>query len=176
MVDRHQPAGADHLCLQRGPAGQLWVPVCQRASNPERGLTTVPATVTRASMARAAAGSAPPVVRLIEGIIPGAENAIIDMRKLTEYALNLGHPVGGSKARVFDSALGFGVHNADELAAQIRLGVTQNPGMAGRIDQYGRRFTVDVPVTGPRGSGIVRTGCIYRPSSQIPELTTLYVR
>lgn len=106
----------------------------------------------------------------------GANRAVIDPRKLTEYALNLEHPVGGNKARVFDSALGFNKSNADDLMAQLQRGVMESTPIPNKIDQFGARFTVDIPVTGPTGSGVVRSGWIYKTGSNIPELTTIYVK
>ena len=110
------------------------------------------------------------------GRLPGAERALIDPRKLSEYALNPDHPVGGNKARVFESVLGFNAGNADELMGQLRRGVVQHSAIAGKVDQFGSRFTMDIPVTGPKGTGTVRTGWIYKPGSETPELTTLYVK
>ncbi|WP_057092355.1 hemagglutinin repeat-containing protein [Comamonas thiooxydans] len=106
----------------------------------------------------------------------GAERAIIDQRKLKDYALNPDHPVGGNKARVFESALGFNKENSDILMRQLQEGVMKNTPIPGKIDQYGTRFTVDIPVVGPRGSGIVRSGWIYKPGSDTPELTTIFVK
>uniref|UniRef100_UPI002582CAEE DUF6883 domain-containing protein n=1 Tax=uncultured Hydrogenophaga sp. TaxID=199683 RepID=UPI002582CAEE len=105
-----------------------------------------------------------------------ADNAVIDPRKLTEYALNPSHPVGGNKARVFESALGFTKENAGDLMEQLRQGVMNNPAIAGKSDQFGARFTVDIPVSGPTGSGVVRSGWIFKPGSNTPELTTLFLR
>jgi hypothetical protein len=48
--------------------------------------------------------------------------------------------------------------------------------VAGKIDVFGSRFTVDIPVTGPAGSAVVRTGWILKPGSTTPELTTLFVK
>lgn len=106
----------------------------------------------------------------------GANRAIIDPRKLTDYALNPAHPVGGNKARVFESTLGFNARNADDLMAQLRQGVMSNTPVPGKFDQFGSRFTVDIPVAGPSGNGVVRSGWIYRPGSDTPELTTLFVK
>ncbi|WP_425525298.1 DUF6883 domain-containing protein [Xanthomonas campestris] len=64
------------------------------------------------------------------------------------------HPVGGNKARVFESVLGFTKNNSDLLMSQIKDGVMSNTPISGKVDQYGVRFTVDIPVVGPRGSGI----------------------
>ncbi len=88
----------------------------------------------------------------------GANQAVIDPRKFTEYALNPQHPVGRNKARVFESVLGFTKNNAEDLMRQVRQGVLENTPAPGKVDQFGERFTVDIPVTGPAGSGIVRTG------------------
>jgi hypothetical protein len=106
----------------------------------------------------------------------GADKAIINPSKLTEYALNPVHPVGKHKARVFESALGFNKNNAGDLMKQIQQGVKNNTPIAGKIDQYGERFTVDIPVTGPKGSGVVTSGWIYKPGSDVPELTTILVK
>ncbi|MBX3630241.1 MAG: hypothetical protein KF908_10105 [Nitrosomonas sp.] len=106
----------------------------------------------------------------------GANKAKIDSRKLTKYALKVDHPVGGHKARVFQSALGFNQSNANDLLKQLKKGVMNNTPVAGKVDKFGSRFTVDIPVTGPAGSGIIRTGWIYRTGSDTPELTTLFVK
>jgi hypothetical protein len=110
-----------------------------------------------------------------ESRLVGANRAIIDPRKLTEYALNPEHPVGGNKAVVFDR-LGFNQSNAGDLMSQLRSGVMEMTPIPGKVDEFGARFTVDIPVVGPRAAGIVRTGWIYKGSSTTPELTTLFVK
>ena len=102
--------------------------------------------------------------------------AIVDRRKAELYALNTSHPRGGDKARVFESALGFNRTNSEDLLRQLRQGVNEYPPTPGTIDEWGTRFTIDIPVVGPKGAGIVRTGWIYKPSSDIPTLTTLIVK
>jgi hypothetical protein len=112
-----------------------------------------------------------------EARLLNADRAIIDVRKITDYALNPQSTSGGAdKARVFESALGYNLSNYEGLLAQIQAGVSENAPMAGQIDRYGSRFTVDIPVTGPNGSAIVRTGWIYDPGSTVPRLVTLYVK
>ena len=46
----------------------------------------------------------------------------------------------------------------------------------GSVDEYGARYRVDMPVTGPKGSTTLRTAWIYRTGSDVPELVTLHVR
>ncbi len=105
-----------------------------------------------------------------------ADKAVIDPRKLTAYALDPDHPVGGNKARVFEAELGYNQSNADDLLEQLRQGVTNHLPVPASVDKFGSRFTVDIPVTGPRGNGVVRTGWIFKGESEIPELTTLFVK
>ena len=51
--------------------------------------------------------------------LPNAENAFIDVRKLTEYVLDTADARGRHKARVFATALGLTLENARELRNAI---------------------------------------------------------
>ena len=106
----------------------------------------------------------------------GANKAIIDPRKIFDYALNLEHPVGGNKARVFESAYGFNQSNGADLMQQLLNGVTNNTPTPALVDRYGERFTVEISVVGPRGSGPVVSGWIFKPGSNVPELTSVRVK
>jgi hypothetical protein len=111
------------------------------------------------------------------GTVRNAERATADARKFTDYALNPDHPVGGNKARVFESALGFNRSNWQELRDQLLAGLRRIPAQVGKVDAHGARFTVDIPVTGPNGATVtVRTGWIFRAGSDVPDLTTLFVK
>lgn len=47
----------------------------------------------------------------------------------------------------------------------------------GVSDQYGQRFTVDMLITGPNGNtATARTGWIFDVGSEIPRLTTIFVK
>jgi|SRR5579859_5276855 len=48
--------------------------------------------------------------------VPGAEDAVAPDHKFTDYLLNLGHPLGGPKARFFLS-IGWGLDRWRELQA-----------------------------------------------------------
>ncbi|WP_443089077.1 DUF6883 domain-containing protein [Williamsia sp. Leaf354] len=82
----------------------------------------------------------------------------------------------GQAPRVFDSAFGFNQSNAEDLMRQIREGVMENNPVLGKSDEWGQRFTVDMRVEGPTGSGLIRTGWIYTPGSSTPSLTTVIPR
>ncbi|MCF3606252.1 hypothetical protein L2E81_06215 [Planktothrix agardhii 1033] len=57
-------------------------------------------------------------------LIPHAENAVVDIRKLRDYCLNLEHDDGKHKARLFSSILGMTADDAEELR-QILLEVVK---------------------------------------------------
>lgn len=110
-------------------------------------------------------------------MIPNVEGATINPKKLMEYALNPNHPVGGNKAKVFESALGYNQSNADDLMKQIYEKLPSSEAVLGKLDEYGQRYTVDIPITGPnRNAENVRTGWIIKNGSDVPELTTIYVK
>ena len=48
-------------------------------------------------------------------IIPNAERAVVDVRKLRDYCLNSTHDQGKHKARLFESILGMTASDAEEL-------------------------------------------------------------
>lgn len=109
--------------------------------------------------------------------MPNVDNATINPKKITESALNPEHPVGGNKAKVFESALGYNQSNADDLMRQIYDKLPSNEAVLGKLDQYGQRYTVDIPITGPNGKTVnVRTGWIIKSDSNVPELTTIFVK
>jgi hypothetical protein len=111
------------------------------------------------------------------GTLVNADKAVIDVeRKIDGYALNPEHVVGGHKARVFKSALGYDRQNSQGLVHQIREGVQSQPATPGKVTPFGTQFGVDIPVTGPSGSATVRTGWNYDAGSDIPRLTTAVVR
>ena len=111
------------------------------------------------------------------GLLPNASKARIPPEKVTGYALNPEHQFGGSdKARVFEAALGLNRSNAQSLISQIRNGVMKYPAQLRYVDRHGEHFAVDIPMTGPKGSAVVRTGWIVDPGSTTPRLTTVFVK
>jgi hypothetical protein len=48
--------------------------------------------------------------------LPRADQAIIDIAKLHDYSLNLLHPEGKHKARVFAASMGFSAADAGKTA------------------------------------------------------------
>jgi hypothetical protein len=109
--------------------------------------------------------------------LPNAESAIIPTEKLVNYALDPGHARGGHKATVFRQVLGYDQSNAAELSHQIRARLPHHEAVWRGADQYGQRFCVDMPITGPSGrTAIVRTNWIIRDGDDRPRLVSTYIR
>lgn len=108
--------------------------------------------------------------------VPKSESATVPDAKLTKYALNEDHPIGGNKAKVFRSALGFTQDDAPELKQQILARLPFFPAKLGKKDEFGQRYTVDMPIIGKNGKiKTVRTGWIIKLGESSPSLTTAYV-
>jgi hypothetical protein len=107
--------------------------------------------------------------------LPNAENAFVEIRKLTEYCLDPNNPRGRHKARVFKAALGITRENAEVLKTAILNDVPRRDAVIGEQDFYGQRYTVDCKIETEIGEEIVRTGWITKRSEDFPRLTTCYV-
>lgn len=107
-------------------------------------------------------------------LIPNAENAVVDIRKLRDYCLNPEHDDGKHKAQLFVSILGMTADNAEELR-QILLGVVKTQeAQLGRRDEFGQRYTLDFTSEWQNRSATLRSGWIIEHGSEIPRLTTCY--
>ena len=104
---------------------------------------------------------------------PDFSNPDIDSKKITDYAMNPDHPVGRNKYRVINSKTGLDASDAVLIEQQIRDGVRRGTPMSGKADQYGQRWSVDLPLTGTKGTIIVRTGWILDVGSTTPRLVTI---
>jgi hypothetical protein len=109
-------------------------------------------------------------------ILRNAGIAVIDPNKLTRYCLDPNSRKGQHKAQVFKAALGFDLSNYLSLMNAIRGGIMiYEARMVGRT-AHGELWQVDMPVAGPTGTASIRTGWIYEEGSDVPRLTTAFVR
>ena len=107
-------------------------------------------------------------------LIPNAENAVVDIRKLREYCLNPQHDDGKHKARLFSTILGMTADNAEELRQILLEVVKTQVAQQGRGDDFGQRYTLDFRLEWQNRSGIIRSAWIIEHGSEIPRLTTCY--
>jgi hypothetical protein len=108
-------------------------------------------------------------------ILPYADRAVVDMRKLQDYCLDPTHDEGKHKARVFKAALGLGASDAEALRTVLLDVVKTYEAQAGFRDSYGQRYTVDFWLEWQGKRAQVRSGWIIEHGSTIPRLTSCYV-
>ncbi|MBD2006303.1 MULTISPECIES: DUF6883 domain-containing protein [Cyanophyceae] len=107
-------------------------------------------------------------------IIPNAERAVVDVRKLRDYCLNSTHDQGKHKARLFESMLGMTASDAEELRRILLEVIKTHEVQLGRRDDYGQRYTLDFVLEWGERSATVRSGWMIEHDSDTPRLTTCY--
>ena len=107
--------------------------------------------------------------------LPNAVRAVINPEKFTRYCLDPLNRQGQDKARVFKAALGYDLSNCTDLNSAIRDGILKQRAEYQGKTLHGRRWRVDLPISGPTGRARVRTSWLYEEGSDVPRLTTAYV-
>jgi hypothetical protein len=118
-------------------------------------------------------GPTEPTARPGEPQAPDFTDAEVDPGKIAGYAMNPDHPVGRNKYRVIHSVTGLDAGDAAKVEEQIREGARNGTPILGKADEYGQRWAVDVPLTGPNGSIVVRSAWIVDTGQTVPRLVTI---
>jgi len=107
--------------------------------------------------------------------LPHCKEVDIPREKLEGYSLNSEHPVGKHHAIVFKAALGFDQSNWDVLARIILEQLPYYEAVLDRKDEYGQRYNVTMPITGPGGkTADVLTAWIIETGQDYPRFVTAY--
>lgn len=107
--------------------------------------------------------------------LPNGDNAVVDIVKLRDYCLNLSHPRGRHKARVFASLFGLTAQHASDLRIALLGAARDGEAVPAEVDEYGRRFTVDFELVFCGRRARVRSAWIVRTGEECPRLTSCYV-
>lgn len=108
--------------------------------------------------------------------LPNAESAVVDLDKLTRYALNIEHPVGRHHARVFHSALGVTFIDAKWLRdLLISAAKSSDDVVTKEKDEWGQRYQLDFPAVGLEQEVMIRSAWIVRNNESFPRLTSCYI-
>lgn len=75
--------------------------------------------------------------------LTNGDRAEIPLQKIVGYCLNLEHPRGKHKARVFQSRLGITLKNADLLIELIKEAAIEGEVIYQYNTQFGEKFKVD---------------------------------
>ncbi|MFK0734202.1 MAG: viroplasmin family protein [Gloeotrichia echinulata GP01] len=106
--------------------------------------------------------------------LPNAENAVVDICKLSDYCLNPEHNEGKNKTCLFSSILGMTADYAEELRQILLETVKTHEVKLGRRDEFGQRYILDFTLEWQNRSAIIRSAWIIENDSDIPRLTTCY--
>ncbi len=105
--------------------------------------------------------------------LPNAERAVINPRKLRDYALNPDHSSGGYKAAFF-TQMGYSRQDWQQLEQDIRAQHLHHPAKPGKPSPHGTKYTITAPLQGPHGEARqVTTVWIIRIASDVPEMVTI---
>jgi hypothetical protein len=107
-------------------------------------------------------------------LLPYAENATVDIRKLRDYCLNPNHDDGKHKSQLFSSILGMTAADAEDLQQILLQVVKTHEARPKRQDAYGQRYTIDFTLRWQNRTATVRSGWIIENNSNIPRLTACY--
>lgn len=107
-------------------------------------------------------------------LIPNAENATVDIRKLRDYCLNLEHEEGKHKALLFSTVFGMTAKDAENLRQILLEVVKTREAKLERQDEFGQRYTLDFRLEWQDRSGFICSGWMIEQGFDIPKLTTCY--
>lgn len=107
-------------------------------------------------------------------LIPNAEYAIVDIRKLRDYTLNPQHRVGRHKARLFNMLFGITQQDAHALRDILLEVVRTHEAALGERDAYGQRYRLDFTLNWHGKHALVRSVWNIRVDEHHPRLVTCY--
>jgi len=107
-------------------------------------------------------------------ILPNANRAVVDIRKLRDYCLNLHYDEGKHKARLFVAALEMTEKDAETLREIVLDAIKISEVQVGRKDMFGQRYLVDFVAEWRNKKAVVQSGWLIEHQDDIPRLTTCY--
>ncbi|MCT7957499.1 DUF6883 domain-containing protein [Laspinema palackyanum] len=107
--------------------------------------------------------------------LPNPDQALIPFEKLEGYSLNPNHSEGGHKARVFQSALGIGLEESEELRIALFQALKVEDAIPTNRTNYGQKYQIDFEMTRERKSAIIRSMWMIKPNEDFPRLITCYI-
>jgi hypothetical protein len=108
-------------------------------------------------------------------MIPGADRAQLDLRKLADYCLDPAHPRGRHKARVFRDALGVEQSDAAWLKDVLLEAVDSQQAAQAGADPFGTRWRLDVRVSRQTKTAVIRTVWMVRTGETVARFITCWV-
>jgi len=104
-----------------------------------------------------------------------ADKAFVDIAKLRDYSLDVVHPEGKHKARVFAAALGLTRNDANWLREQLLKTARIEECVPGKKTNHGQRYILDFTLAHRGKSARLQSVWNVRPNEDFPRLVTCYV-
>jgi uncharacterized protein DUF6883 len=108
--------------------------------------------------------------------LPNSEKAFVDISKLRDYSLNLGHESGRHKARVFRAALGLTLDDAEWLRDHVLKLARESNAVEVEPSPFGNKYVIDAEVGRNQPATIVRMVWIIENGTNFPRLVSYYVK
>jgi len=106
--------------------------------------------------------------------LPNGERAFIPIEKLTNYCLNLNHPRGKDKARVFASVLGITQADASRLVSLVFQAAVNGEITKETRTSFGRYYRVDWAIPS-QADAVLRTIWEIAVNEEIPRLVSAFI-
>lgn len=101
--------------------------------------------------------------------IINAENAVVDIRKLSNYCLDADHIRGGHKARVFQAALAIDAADAEWLRHELLRLIAITDAKRVKHDVYGVHYSAKVSLTRQNRTAVINTPWLVRQDEDFPR-------
>ncbi|MCA1458941.1 hypothetical protein I6F35_38480 [Bradyrhizobium sp. BRP22] len=111
----------------------------------------------------------------MKAVLPNADKAILDIRKIEDYCLSPSHPRGRHKARVFRDALNLQRSDAAWLRETLLEAIRSHEATQTGMDAWGTYWSLDVEIRRHDKSAVVRTIWIVRIGASRPSFVTCWV-
>jgi hypothetical protein len=107
--------------------------------------------------------------------LPNGDHAIVEDKKLLEYALSPDHPVGRGHAELFEALLSITRDNYGVLKSALLKAATELEATVGQFTAFGKKYEMRIPMVGPRGPKTVLAIWLIENGEDRPRLITCYV-
>ncbi len=107
--------------------------------------------------------------------LPNGKKAVVEIAKLRDYCLNIAHPEGRHRARVFRVVLGIGAAESHMLQDRLLAAASDQEAAVSDVDQFGHRYVIDFPLEHAGRRALVRAAWIVPTNEDFPRLTSCYI-
>lgn len=105
--------------------------------------------------------------------LPNRGRVVIARRKVTSYLLSVAHPVGGAKARYFESR-GYSVTAPERFEDSLRMVAAEGAVTKSEATNWGTKYVVEGVVPAPDGNPMSLATVWIMKESGAPTLVTAY--